>query len=96
MKNVGIIVDNELNSDIRVTKELEILKESGFNVSVLCFAYDKKKYHPIDKINVQRINIKKRTKEILFFLFNRIPLYELMWEQRIKNFIIENCQKLHL
>jgi hypothetical protein len=42
MKNIGIIVDNEFNQDIRVRKEVEILKENGLNVFVLCFAFNKK------------------------------------------------------
>lgn len=91
MKNLGIIVDNEFNSDIRVTKEIEILKKNGFKIHVLCFAFDSKTYSPIDGVNVSRIEIKKRTKDILFFLFNRVPLYELLWKKEVKNFIRKNA-----
>ena len=90
MKNLGIIVDNEFNSDIRVRKEIEILKKNGFNIHVLCFGFDKKAYTAIDGVKISRIEIKKRTKDILFFLFNRIPLYELLWKNEIKKFIRKN------
>lgn len=42
MKSVGIVVDNDFNNDIRVRREVEILKKNGFEVSVLCFGFDKK------------------------------------------------------
>ncbi len=90
MNNIGVIVDNGFNDDIRVRKEVEILKRNGFNVSVLCFAFDNKEYAPVPKVNITRIKIKKRTKDILFFLFNRFPLYELFWEKEIEKFIQKN------
>jgi glycosyltransferase involved in cell wall biosynthesis len=97
MKNLGIIVDNEFNSDIRVRKEIEILKKNGLNINVLCFSFDKKTYPPIDGVKISRIEIKKRTKDILFFLFNRIPLYELLWAKEIEKFILENSiETLHV
>ena len=39
MKNLGIIVDNDLNYDIRVIKEIEILKKKGIKYfcALLCF-----------------------------------------------------------
>jgi glycosyltransferase involved in cell wall biosynthesis len=90
MKNIGIIVDNEFNQDIRVRKEVEILKENGLNVFVLCFAFNKKKYESVPNVKTSRIDIKKKTKDILFFLFNRLPLYELLWKAKIKQFIKKN------
>lgn len=97
MKNIGIIVDNDFNDDLRVRKEVEILKKDGHNIHVLCFGYDKKKYSPIQGVNVCRIKIKKRTKNILFFLINRVPLYELLWKNEIKKFVKENSiEVLHV
>lgn len=90
MKNVGIIVDNDFNSDIRVRKEVEILKKTGLNIFVLCFAFDNKTYTSIQGVKVHRINIKKKTKDILFFIYNRIPFYELLWKREIKKFIETN------
>ncbi|MDD3737964.1 MAG: glycosyltransferase family 4 protein [Lentimicrobiaceae bacterium] len=97
MKNTGIVVDNDFNNDIRVRREVEILKKNGFEVSVLCFGFDKKTYPPIDGVNIRRIRIKKKIKDILFFLFNRLPLYELIWEKEIRKFIKRDAiQILHV
>lgn len=90
MKNIGIIVDNSFNSDIRVRKEVGILQKHGYRIFVLCFAFDGKIYPDIEGIKISRIKIKKRTKDIFFFFLNRIPLYEHLWKEEIKNFITEN------
>lgn len=90
MKNLGIIVDNDFNSDVRVRKEIDILKRHGLKINILCFAFDKKSYPEVDGVKTCRIEMKKKTKDILFFLFNRIPLYELIWKKRIKKFILRN------
>ncbi|MGB4654913.1 MAG: glycosyltransferase family 4 protein [Bacteroidales bacterium] len=97
MKSVGIVVDNDFNNDIRVRREVEILKKNGFEVSVLCFGFDKKTYPPIDGVNIRRVRIKKKIKDILFFLFNSLPLYELIWEKEIRKFIKRDAiQILHV
>jgi glycosyltransferase involved in cell wall biosynthesis len=87
---IGIIVDNELNSDIRVLREIGILKDSGFEIFVLCFAFSRKIKNPINQINITRINISKRLKNILFFFLNTIPVYEWVWTIYIKKFICKN------
>ncbi len=87
MKNIGIIVDNDFNNDIRVKREADILKRKGFNVVVLCFAFDNKQYDPIPGLTIHRIKIKKKIKDILFFLFNRLPLYELLWKKEVRRFV---------
>lgn len=88
--NIGIIVDNDLNDDKRVLREIEILKENGYRIFVLCFGFEGKVYKSIEGINITRIRISRRLKNILFFLFNFIPLYEWMWTSKIKKFIITN------
>ncbi len=90
MKNIGIVVDNEFDHDIRVRREAEILKRNGYNVFVLCFAYDKRTYSSIQGVNVHRIKIKKRIKDILFFFMNRIPLYEVLWKNEVNKFVRRN------
>lgn len=87
---IGIIVDNELNNDIRVLREIGILKEKGFEISVLCFGFSEKTINPINQIKVTRIRISKRLKNILFFFLNTIPVYEWFWTINIKNFISKN------
>ncbi len=87
MKNIGIIVDNDFNNDIRVKREADILKQKGFNVVVLCFAFDNKEYDLIPGLTIHRIKMKKKIKDILFFLFNRLPLYELLWKKEVRRFV---------
>lgn len=57
----------------------------------------KKTYPPIDGVNIRRVRIKKKIKDILFFLFNSLPLYELIWEKEIRKFIKRDAiQILHV
>lgn len=90
VKKIGIIIDNELNYDIRVRKEIEILKKNASSISILCFAFDNKKYSVIEGVDITRIKIRKKVKDILFFIFNRLPIYEWLWKRNIKKFIINN------
>lgn len=85
--NLGIIVDNEFNDDIRVRKEVEILKEAGHSIHVLCYNYHQKEYPVIDGVQIDRIEINQKIKDILFFFFNRIPVYEFLWRKKISRFI---------
>ena len=87
---IGIVVDNELNNDIRVLREIGILKEQGFEIFVLCFGFSKTYKNPLSLISVTRISIPRKLKDILFFLLNTIPLYEWLWSLHIKKFIIRN------
>jgi glycosyltransferase involved in cell wall biosynthesis len=87
---IGIVVDNELNSDIRVLREIGILKEQDFEIFVLCFGFFKTYKDPVSKINITRIKIPGKLKDILFFLLNTIPVYEWLWALKIKKFIINN------
>jgi glycosyltransferase involved in cell wall biosynthesis len=94
---IGIVVDNELNNDIRVLREIGILKEQGFEIFVLCFGFVTTYKDPVDKIHITRIIIPKKVKDILFFMFNAIPLYEWFWAAKIKKFIIQNdVEYLHV
>lgn len=87
---VGIVVDNELNGDIRVLREIGILKEQGFDIYVLCYGFFKTYKEPVGQINITRINIPRKLRDILFFLLNTIPAYEWLWASQIKKFIIHN------
>jgi glycosyltransferase involved in cell wall biosynthesis len=87
---IGIIVDNELNSDIRVLREIGILKEQGFEIFVLCFGFNKAYNDPVGPIHITRINLSKRLKDILFFFLNTFPVYEWLWASEIKKFITDN------
>jgi glycosyltransferase involved in cell wall biosynthesis len=94
---IGIVVDNELNNDIRVLREIEILKEQGFEIFVLCYGFGNSYKIPVSQINITRINIQKKLKDILFFILNTIPFYEWIWASHIKKFIIgNNIEVLHV
>jgi glycosyltransferase involved in cell wall biosynthesis len=81
---ISVILDNELNYDIRVLREIKILEENGFDVSVLCFGFGKKKYDvPVPGINVDRISIRRKVKDTLFFFLNTLPAYEWLWASYI-------------
>jgi glycosyltransferase involved in cell wall biosynthesis len=88
--NIGVVVDNELNDDKRVLREIEILKEAGHVIFVLCFGFNNRKYRTIEGISVTRIRINKKLKNILFFFLNTIPVYEWLWSTRIKKLITTN------
>lgn len=88
--NIGIVVDNDLNDDKRVLREIEILRKEGYHIFVLCFGFDKKTYNSIDGIEITRIPISRSLKNTLFFFINFLPVYEWFWALKIKQFIISN------
>lgn len=98
MKNIGVVVDNELYGDPRVINECKILVESGFNVFVLCFNYGK--YQEKDTFlgfQISRIKINHKLRNILFAFNNSFEFYNLLWKKNIKKFINEyNIDSLHV
>ena len=94
---IGIVVDNELNSDIRVLREIGVLEEEDHEIYVLCFGFLKTYPQPAKNIKITRINLPKKIKDILFFLLNTIPVYEWLWAFWIKQFIVQNdLESLHV
>jgi len=91
---IGIVVDNELNNDIRVLREIGILKEQGFEIFVLCFGFIKTNKEPVSHTQITRINIPRKLRDILFFILNTIPVYEWLWTSNIKKFINNNDLEL--
>jgi glycosyltransferase involved in cell wall biosynthesis len=86
--NIGVVVDNELNSDVRVLREIKILKDHGFSIFVLCFDFGNKLKEPLEGITVNRIRLSKKLKDILFFFQNSLSVYEWIWSLRIKKHIL--------
>jgi glycosyltransferase involved in cell wall biosynthesis len=87
---IGVIIDNDLNSDIRVLREIKILKENGNEIFVLCFAFGNRSYKEISGIITSRIHFKRWIKNTLFFFINLLPFYELQWSKNIAKFIAAN------
>ncbi len=88
--NIGVVVDNDLNNDKRVLREIDILREAGHTISVLCFGFDNKTYDSLPGIRVTRISISGKLKNTLFFFMNMLPFYKWFWASKIKKFILEN------
>ena len=87
MVSIGVAVDNDFVSDVRVQKEVSILQKNGFQVHLLCFGFDGNEYEEPKNISISRIPIKKSKKNALFFFFNRLPFYERLWKREINKFI---------
>ncbi|MCL2063244.1 MAG: glycosyltransferase [Candidatus Cloacimonetes bacterium] len=94
-KNIGIVVDNDFYNDIRVTNQAKILAEK-YNVFVLCFEFKTTVSGRIDPsstnldINVSKIKIHKKIKNILFGIQNTIPIYDYFWAYHIQKFVKKN------
>jgi hypothetical protein len=95
---IGVIVDNEFNHDARVRNECKILSQAGHQVTVLCFNFGKyQTFEKVEQINVHRIKINHKLRNILFAFNNSIELYNLFWSAKIKKFIHKNnIQALHV
>jgi glycosyltransferase involved in cell wall biosynthesis len=87
---IGVVVDNELNNDKRVLREIEILKNAGNEIFVLCFGFGETFSDPVSGIKITRINLPKKLKDSLFMFLNTIPLYEWLWSSHITKFISKN------
>jgi glycosyltransferase involved in cell wall biosynthesis len=94
---IGVIVDNELNKDIRVLREIKILREQGHEIFVLCFAFSRESNKTIPGITIIRINIKRWIKNLLYFSLNTIPAYEWLWSIKTTKFIIKyDIEAIHV
>lgn len=84
---VGVIVDNEYSTDIRVKREVRLLSEFGFEVYVLCLAmrhpYDYKEEHS----TIVPLWLPGKLKNALYFFMGLLPIYERWWASKIKHFI---------
>lgn len=90
MKNIGVVVDNELQGDARVINECKILTNNGYNIFVLCFNYGKyKEKESLFGFHISRIKINHKLRNILFALNNSFEIYNFFWKRQIKKFINE-------
>tara|TARA_B100000508_G_scaffold141091_1_gene146310 strand:- start:37570 stop:38751 length:1182 start_codon:yes stop_codon:yes gene_type:complete len=83
---VGVIVDNDLDSDVRVLKEIKMLRSLGYDVSVLCFDLGRKSEVEYD-FEVVRIKISQLKKNILVFLNLLLPFYRNLWKKATYKFL---------
>lgn len=89
-RKVLVVVDNSFDADIRVKNEVTILKESGFDVTVLCFQFDSDEVEAYDDLSVHRISIKRKLKNRLFLVASWLPFYTNFWSKRIRTELESN------
>ena len=69
MISIGVVVDNDFVSDVRVQKEVDLLQKNGFQVHILSFGFEGKKYAEPEGVSISRIPI-KRVKKTPCFSFS--------------------------
>ncbi len=95
---VLMILDKEFPPDERVEKEATSLIKAGFDVFILCLDFNKRMHFEIYKnIKVVRIKINKFLRNKLFGLFLILPVYRLLWQNRIIKVVKDNnIEILHI
>ncbi len=95
---IGVVVDNEFDHDHRVQKEIRLLINEGHSISVLCFDFNKKPtYKTYKDIDVTRIKLPKKLKDLLVLLSTNFSFYRLLWQKSISKFIqSNNIEALHV
>lgn len=88
---IGIVVDNEYQSDVRVKREVVLLKTFGYEVYVLCLSFMPAYTYAEKGTHITPIYLRKKVKDALYFFMNRIPFYEWWWSRRVKKFIRSNA-----
>ncbi len=88
MKTIGVILDNDYTIDVRVINEVRFLKGQGFDIHVICPNFEAKPLvENIDGINIHRFNMSKSLKDKLFGIMNVLPIYELLWIKKVREFV---------
>lgn len=87
---IGVILDNEFITDIRVSNEAYYLKSIGYEIHILCPDFNnQKEFEVINGISVHRFKLKKSIKNKLYGLMNILPFYELFWIKKVRKFVKE-------
>lgn len=89
MLKIGVVVDNEFDHDHRVQKQVRLLQQEGHKVHVLCFDFGKN-YHKYTSVDVTRLPIKKKIKDLLVLLSTNFGFYEVLWSSQIAKWINKN------
>ena len=86
--NIGMVVDNELDGDVRVRNEAYSLARAGFGVFILCLARGGSPHtEKREGYTVVRIPRGKKWRNKTFFFANIIPLFHNYWRLALKAFI---------
>jgi glycosyltransferase involved in cell wall biosynthesis len=77
---IGMILDNEIDDDIRVSNEINVLLQAGNQVVLLCKSKrGKSGMERQDKLVIQRISLPKKIFGALNIISQRIPLLQFYW-----------------
>jgi glycosyltransferase involved in cell wall biosynthesis len=89
--NIGMILDNEFNGDLRVENEAKALQKAGYNVFVLCYNHGtRNKIDDFEGVKIIRISMSKTVKNKLKFINNTVfDIYSIFWKYKIKSFVKE-------
>lgn len=94
---IGVIVDNEFITDIRVSNEVSYLNSLGHEIHVLCPAFNNQKLkEEIEGISIHRFALNRSVKNKLYGLMNTFPFYEMLWIKKVRAFVKDvNPDYLH-
>lgn len=98
---IGIVLDNDLDSDHRVLKQIRQLVKNDHQVFVICFDFGNTS-QTYSNFTVSRIKIPRSLKNLLVLLNNRTFFYEYLWIQNISRFLLKykiealHCHDLYL
>ncbi len=82
-----VVVDNDFDSDPRVTKEVDILQNHGIDYLILCYDFGKSYKNDNRKIRIKNgIFLKK----VGYMLINRFPFINWVWASKIKRILKNN------
>lgn len=86
MLKIGVIVDNEFDHDHRVQKQIRLLQQEGHQVYILCLDFGKQ-YTNYTSVEVTRISLQKKIKDLLVLLSTNFSFYEILWSYHIAKWI---------
>ena len=96
---IGVIVDNDFYHDIRVKRQVRILRNAGHELFVLCFKIKGKPTTSFKEagIQVKGIEVSQKWVDKIRPLMNILPFYERFWISAVKEFIKERqVEVLHV
>lgn len=96
---IGVIVDNDFYNDIRVKRQVRILRDAGHEIFILCFEIKGQATTTKQEagIRVKSIEVSQKWLAKVRPLMNLLPLYDNFWIKAIRQFIKETAiEVLHV
>lgn len=89
---IGVVVDNEFTGDLRVENEVILLRQEGYDVTLLCFNFGiKPKEEYFQGAKIVRIKFPKLFQSKLRpFVNTPFDVYSLLWKRFISKFVKKN------